>query len=74
MKADWIAPKRTAVLVIDCQVDFGGPDGEMARRGADMRAPQAALSKAQELVTAARGAGVAETFNGTEDGQGASLV
>ena len=62
MKADWIAPKRTAVLVIDCQVDFGGPDGEMARRGADMRAPQAALSKAQELVTAARNAGVTVVF------------
>ena len=32
MKADWIAPKRTALLVIDCQVDFGAPEGEMARR------------------------------------------
>ena len=62
MKADWIAPKRTALLVIDCQVDFGGTDGEMARRGADMTAPQAALKKAQVLVAAARSAGVAVVF------------
>jgi ureidoacrylate peracid hydrolase len=62
MKADWIAPKRTALLVVDCQVDFGGPDGEMARRGADMTAPRAALEKAQALVEAARSAGVSVVF------------
>jgi ureidoacrylate peracid hydrolase len=62
MKADWIAPKRTALLVIDCQVDFGATDGEMARRGADMAAPQAALEKARVLVEAARSAGVAVVF------------
>ena len=62
MKADWIAPKRTALLVIDCQVDFGAADGEMARRGADMTAPLAALEEAQTLVDAARGAGVAVVF------------
>ncbi|HET7086788.1 MAG TPA: isochorismatase family cysteine hydrolase [Rhizomicrobium sp.] len=62
MKADWIAPKRTALLVIDCQVDFGARDGEMARRGADMTAPEAALAKAEQLVKAARAAGVAVIF------------
>lgn len=62
MKADWIAPKRTALLVIDCQVDFGAMDGEMARRGADMSAVQAALEKAQVLLEAARGAGVPVVF------------
>jgi len=62
MKADWIAPTRTALLVIDCQVDFGASDGEMARRGADMTAPLAALEKAQALVEAARSAGVAVVF------------
>ena len=62
MKADWIAPRRTALLVIDCQVDFGAGDGEMARRGADMTAPQAALVHAQSLVGAARGAGVPVVF------------
>jgi nicotinamidase-related amidase len=62
MKPDWIAPHRTAVIVIDCQVDFGAPDGEMARRGADMSAPQAALGKAAGLVDAARAAGVKIVF------------
>jgi nicotinamidase-related amidase len=62
MKPDWIAPSRTAVIVIDCQVDFGAPDGEMARRGADMAAPQAALAKAVTLVDAARAANVSVVF------------
>jgi len=62
MKPDWIAPNRTAVIVIDCQVDFGSPDGEMARRGADMTAPQAALAKAVALVDAARQACVKVIF------------
>ena len=62
MKPDWIAPNRTAVIVIDCQVDFGALDGEMARRGADMTAPQAALAKAAVLVDAARAAGVKIVF------------
>jgi ureidoacrylate peracid hydrolase len=62
MKPDWIAPNRTAVIVIDCQVDFGALDGEMARRGADMTAPQAALEKAAGLVDAARQAGVKVVF------------
>ncbi len=62
MKPDWIAPNRTAVIVIDAQVDFGAPDGEMARRGADMTAPQAALAKAVRLVDAARSAGVKIAF------------
>ncbi len=62
MKPDWIAPNRTALVVIDCQVDFGAPDGEMARRGADMTAPQAALAKAAGLVDAARQARVKIVF------------
>lgn len=62
MKADWIAPGRTALLLIDCQRDFGAPDGEMARRGSDMTAPQAALRNAGILVDAARAAGVAVIF------------
>jgi ureidoacrylate peracid hydrolase len=59
---DWVSPGRTALIVIDCQVDFGAPDGEMARRGADMTAPQAALVKAGSLTDAARAAGVRAVF------------
>jgi len=62
IQPDWIAPKRTALVVIDMQVDFGSPDGEMARRGADMMAPQAALIQASALADAARAAGVPVVF------------
>ena len=54
----------TALLVIDCQVDFGSPDGEMARRGKDMTAPQAAVAVCEQLVAAARAAGVKVVFVG----------
>ena len=62
MTPDWIAPNRTAVLVIDMQVDFGAPDGALARQGADVTAAQAALTQAQTLVTAARAAKVPVVF------------
>jgi ureidoacrylate peracid hydrolase len=62
MTPDWIAPARTALLLIDCQVDFGAPDGAMARRGMDVTAPQAAMERAGALTDAARAAGVPVVF------------
>ena len=62
MTPDWIAPNRTALLVIDMQVDFGSPDGALALQGADVTAAQAALAKAEELTTAARAAKVPVIF------------
>jgi len=62
IQPDWIAPNRTALIVIDMQADFGAPDGEMARRGVDMTAPQAALAQAVALAEAARAAGVPIVF------------
>jgi ureidoacrylate peracid hydrolase len=62
MTRDSIAPGRTALLVIDAQVDFGSPDGAMARQGADMTAVPAALAKAGLLVDAARAANVPVVF------------
>ncbi len=59
---EWVAPNRTALVLIDMQVDFGSPDGEMARRGADVSACQAAVKKAEELTEAARAAGVPVVF------------
>lgn len=52
------APQRTALLLIDMQVDFAAPDGAMARQGKDMTAPQAALRRAAMLADVARKAGV----------------
>lgn len=59
---DWIAAGRTALVLIDCQVDFGGSDGEMAKRGADVKPAQAAVKQAELLAAAARGAGAAIVF------------
>lgn len=62
LRPEWIAPDRTALVLIDMQVDFGAPDGEMARRGADVSACQAAVRKAEDLTAAARRAGVPVVF------------
>jgi ureidoacrylate peracid hydrolase len=56
------APRCTALLLIDMQVDFGAPDGAMAQQGNDMTAPQAAIAKAAALAGVARAAGVPLVF------------
>ena len=43
---DWIAPARTALLLVDCQVDFAAPEGSLGRQGVDMHAAQAAIRQA----------------------------
>jgi nicotinamidase-related amidase len=53
---------HTALLLIDMQVDFGAPDGAMARQGKDMTAVPAALANAVLLADAARAAGVPLIF------------
>jgi ureidoacrylate peracid hydrolase len=55
---DWIAPARTALLLVDMQVDFASPDGALGRNGADMTAAQAAIRNAVLLAEAARAAKV----------------
>jgi ureidoacrylate peracid hydrolase len=62
LKPEWVAPKRTALLLVDCQVDFGASEGEMARRGADIGPAQAALERARALLEAARAAHVRVVF------------
>lgn len=62
IRPDWIPAGRTALVLIDCQVDFGAPDGEMAKRGADVKPAQAAMRQAEALAAAARGSGVAVVF------------
>lgn len=62
IQSDWIAAGRTALVLIDCQVDFGASDGAMAKLGADVKPAQAAVKQAEALALAARGAGVAVVF------------
>ncbi|MDR7116198.1 cysteine hydrolase [Caulobacter sp. BE254] len=61
--AAWIAPGRTAVLVVDMQVDFASPDGAL---GAfiDMGVVKPALAAAEKLVADARAAGASVVFVG----------
>jgi ureidoacrylate peracid hydrolase len=59
---EWVAPKRTALLLIDFQVDFALPEGEMARQGADITSARLALAQAETLAAAARAAGVTLVF------------
>ena len=62
LKPEWVAPGRTALVLVDMQVDFAAPDGALARQGHDMSAAEAAVAKAESLAAAARRAGVAIVF------------
>lgn len=62
--SSWIAPDRTAVVVIDMQVDFASPDGVLGRAGVDMDGVKPALAAAERLVAAARAAGTPVIFVG----------
>ncbi len=61
--AAWIAPARTAVVVIDIQVDFASPEGALDAY-VDMAVVQPAVAAAERLVEAARGTGVPVIFVG----------
>ena len=60
----WIAPTRTAVLVIDMQVDFASPEGLLGQYGVDMTVVEPALAAAQALVAQARASGAPVIFVG----------
>jgi len=61
---DWLAPERTAVVVVDMQVDFAAPDGALGKAGLDMSVAAPALEAAEGLVSAARMSGVPVIFVG----------
>ena len=60
--AEMIEPAQCALLVIDVQEDFAGPQGAMARAGADMSGVAPALDKIEALIDAARRAGMTLAF------------
>ena len=66
LRPEWIDPRRTALLMIDMQVDFGAPDGMLGRMGLDMTTPAVAIAQATRLADAARAAGVAAVFVGLQ--------
>jgi ureidoacrylate peracid hydrolase len=60
--ASWIEPSRTALLIIDMQVDFASPSGAVGVGGTDLGDVPAALAAASRLAQAAREAGVRVVF------------
>ena len=64
--ASWITPSRTALLIIDMQVDFAAPEGRLGEWGADLSTIPAALAAAVRLAAAARAAGTPVIFIGMQ--------
>lgn len=64
--AAWIVPGRTALVIIDMQVDFASPDGVLGGYGVDMSVVVPALEAAQRLAAAARKAGTPVVFVGLQ--------
>lgn len=62
----WIAPGRTALVIIDMQVDFAAPGGALGAAGVDLSAVPAALAAAERLAESARGAGAPVVFVGLQ--------
>lgn len=60
--AAMIEPSRTALVVIDVQEDFVGPDGAMARIGLDLSSVGPALDRIERLIAAGRAAGATIAF------------
>jgi len=63
---EWLAPARTAVVIVDMQVDFGARDGVLGLAGVDISAVPSALAAAERLAEAARAAGAAVMFVGLQ--------
>jgi ureidoacrylate peracid hydrolase len=62
--AAWIAADRTALVIIDMQVDFASPEGAVGAWGVDMSSVPPALAAAKRLANAAREAGAPVVFVG----------
>jgi nicotinamidase-related amidase len=60
--ASWIGRSRTALLIIDMQVDFASPAGAVGLAAADLGDIPAALAAASRLAQAAREAAVSVVF------------
>jgi biuret amidohydrolase len=66
--AEMIDPKRTALVVIDVQADFGSPDGLYGRVGCDLSRVEPAIDRMMDLHDAATCAGVLTIFVRLETG------
>lgn len=64
LEPGWVAAERTALLIVDMQVDFAAPEGVIGRLGVDLSTIGPALAAAERLVEAARAAKVPVIFVG----------
>lgn len=71
--AQFAAPSRSAVLVVDMQNDFVADDGRVGRTGVDMLPLQQAAKGINHLITAARQSGVPVFYIVVEHGQEVDL-
>ena len=55
---EWVDPRTSALLVVDVQNDFCHPEGAFAKRGFDITQAQMMVSKANEMMAAARRVGI----------------
>src|SRR5918999_1653750 len=65
-------PETTALLVIDMQLDFLGPEGYLARKGYDVAPLRAIIPTVNRVIRAARAAGCVVVF--TRQGHRADLA
>ena len=65
---DMITPDRTALVIIDVQVDFGAPDGLYGKIGCDLSRVEPAIDRMLELQDAAQRAGIFTVFVRLETG------
>jgi nicotinamidase-related amidase len=64
--AEWLAPRRTALLIVDMQVDFASPDGALGQAGVDLSTVPDALAAAESLAEGARAADLPVIFVGLQ--------
>lgn len=66
--AEMIDPRRTALVIIDVQRDFGAPDGLYGKVGCDLSRVEPAVDRMMELHDAAHRAGALTVFVRLETG------
>jgi len=59
---DMIQPDRTALIVVDIQVDFAAPHGLLGRLGVDLAEAEIVIDRIEGLIAAARKAGASIGF------------
>ena len=60
--AGMIVPERTALVVVDIQVDWAAPEGVLGQAGVDLAPAEAVIETLEKLIPSARAAGATLAF------------